>query len=359
MIEKILGDFSPWHFLFEFAIGGAIIVFAGQFLARAAKSIAEITGIGQTWIGLTVLSIVTSLPEFSANISGVAFGAPEIAAGNIFGSNVFNILVIGILDFIQGRGGITNKISIRQILPASLGIALTSIAIISILTMEYVPVNANYTGFFFSGIILLVFLGGNRMIYKIETRKTRKKNKMTESVEHPNAVKEFVIFILSATVIVLAGIWLIRVSVRFAEFPFVFGSREIVFGTTFVGTIVLSVITSLPELVVAISAYKMGATNMAVSNLFGSCSFNVFIFPVLEPIMLLKTGESIFQSVDCSLLIPAVLSVIMISIAVMGLIYRSTKSYLNLGWDSLLIFFFYFVGNYLFFMADVLAPSIP
>ncbi len=150
--------------------------------------------------------------------------------------------------------------------------------------------------------------------------------------------------------IVASGIWLINLATALAEFPIVLGDQTIVLGTTFVGTIVLAAVTSLPELVVAISSFRLGAVNMAVANIFGSCSINLLLIPLMDVFV---RGASIFQFASPTLLIPATMSVIMMAIAVMGLIYRSSKSYLSMGWDGLLIFFMYFVGNYLFFYTSV------
>ncbi len=348
--ELILNKVYGWAFFIEFPIAALVILIAGMNLSKYGDAIGSLTGLGQTWVGLTLLSVVTSLPELVVNISSVAYGVPEIVLGNVYGSNVFNIFVIGVLDIVQGHGPIMRQINIRQILPAALGILLSVLGILAIVVVSIVGDVASQMGTFFSIVIVVLFLGGNRMIYSLETRKARR----TQQVEDEEPVipksKAFVMFFINTLFIVGAGIWLINIATELSEFPILLGERTIVLGTTFVGTIVLAAITSLPELVVAISSFRMGAVNMAVANLFGSCGFNVVLIPMMDFFI---TGASIYQYADSTLLIPATMSVIMMTIAVMGLIYRSTKSYLTMGWDGLLIFFMYFLGNYLFFYTSV------
>jgi cation:H+ antiporter len=161
-------------------------------------------------------------------------------------------------------------------------------------------------------------------------------------VTYLNLKKPIINFILYSLVIVVAGIWLISLSKALSTFPFHVYDKTLILGETIVGTIVLALVTSLPEVVIAITALRMGAANMAVANIFGSCTFNIFIIALLEPFV---HGGSVFSFVSISVLIPAVLSIILMSIAVMGLIYRSHKSYFSLGWDGILIFFFYITGN--------------
>jgi len=87
-----------------FTICAAIIIYSGTQLSYYGDKIAELTGLGRAWVGLILMSSVTSLPELITGISSVAIvNAPNLAAGDIFGSCVFNLLILSILD---ARGNI-------------------------------------------------------------------------------------------------------------------------------------------------------------------------------------------------------------------------------------------------------------
>src|SRR3990172_451335 len=86
----------------SFIICTSAIVYSGTKLAKYGDIIAEKTGMGRAWIGLVLMASVTSLPELVTGISSVTYaGVPDIAAGDVLGSYVFNMLILAILDAIQ------------------------------------------------------------------------------------------------------------------------------------------------------------------------------------------------------------------------------------------------------------------
>src|SRR5690606_23739230 len=81
-----------------FTLAAAVIFVAAPHLASSAATIAEVTGIGSTFVGSTLVALATSLPELVATIAAVRIGAPDIAVGNIFGSNAFNMVLLVPID---------------------------------------------------------------------------------------------------------------------------------------------------------------------------------------------------------------------------------------------------------------------
>lgn len=87
-----------------------LIVVAGVKLCHYGDVIADKTGLGGTWIGLVMVATVTSLPELATGIASVTVAAaPDIAVGDVFGSCVFNLVIIVILDLVH-RGESVYKI---------------------------------------------------------------------------------------------------------------------------------------------------------------------------------------------------------------------------------------------------------
>ncbi len=72
-------------------------------MVRAADQIATTSGLGHTFIGTTLVALITSLPELVTTIAAFRMGAPELALGNIFGSNTFNLLLLLPLDALQSE----------------------------------------------------------------------------------------------------------------------------------------------------------------------------------------------------------------------------------------------------------------
>jgi hypothetical protein len=76
-----------------------LVVLVGTWLSQSADVLAEKSGLGRTWVGAVLLAGATSLPELATGVSAVVvFNAPDLAAGGIFGSCLFNLLLLVLLD---------------------------------------------------------------------------------------------------------------------------------------------------------------------------------------------------------------------------------------------------------------------
>jgi cation:H+ antiporter len=84
-----------------FAVCAAAILLAGPFLAEAADKLAEETGLGGTFVGTTLVAFSTSLPELVSSLAAVRLGAHDLAIGNVYGSNAFNMVLLAPLDAIH------------------------------------------------------------------------------------------------------------------------------------------------------------------------------------------------------------------------------------------------------------------
>jgi cation:H+ antiporter len=107
---------------------GLAILIVAPYLAEAAGKIADETGLGKTFIGSTLLAFCTSLPEFVSTITAVRMGAFDLAVGNIFGSNSFNMIILVPLDFMHA-GNLLGAVSRTHILTGLAIVFATSIAV--------------------------------------------------------------------------------------------------------------------------------------------------------------------------------------------------------------------------------------
>lgn len=93
-----------------FAVSGAAILLAGPFLASSADRLATSSGLGHTFVGSAFVAVSTSLPELVTSLVAVRLGAFELAVGNIFGSNAFNMVILLPLDVVSA-GPLLSRVS--------------------------------------------------------------------------------------------------------------------------------------------------------------------------------------------------------------------------------------------------------
>jgi cation:H+ antiporter len=323
-----------------FLVCTAAIVYSGTRLSRHGDVIAEKTGLGKVWIGMILMASVTSLPELVTGISSVTFaGVPDIAVGDVLGSCVFNILIIAILDAVYRIMPISAKAHQGNILSAGFGIILLCMVTISIFLGKYIsPIGwiGPYSLFF-----ILIYFVAIRLVYSYEKRQISAliKEKAIELRYKDIPTKTAVVrYILNAAVIIVAATFLPKIGEGIA--------KATGLGQTFVGNIFIALSTSLPELVVSMSAVKIDAIDLAIGNLFGSNIFNIFILAI-DDIFFIK--GPILSFANTNNIISALSAIAMTTIAIIGLTYRSSKKSLLLSWDSIGIVIFYFLNMLLLY----------
>jgi len=324
-----------------FLLCTGVIVYSGAKLSKYGDIIAEKTGLGRAWIGLVLMASVTSLPELVTGISSVTFaGVPDIAVGDVLGSCVFNMLIIAVLDALYRIMPISSKAHQGNILSAAFGILLLGMVTISIFLGRTVP-PLGWIGPY-SLMFILIYLIAIRLIYSYEKRQiaTLLKEKAFElKYNHIQTKTAVMNYILNAFIVVIAATFLPKIGEGIAATTGL--------GQTFVGNIFIAFSTSLPEVVVSISAVRMDAIDLAIGNLFGSNIFNIFILAIDD---LFFTAGPILSFANKNHIIPALSAIMMTGIAIIGLTYRSTKKPLLLAWDSIGIVIIYIINMMLLYM---------
>ncbi|GMT41642.1 MAG: cation transporter [bacterium] len=316
--------------LVQFLSAAAIVAVSGTILTKYADRLADKLGISSALIGLLLLSFITSLPELGATISVVwHVGKPNIAAGNIFGSNTFNILIIAVMDFMIGSASLYAISKVSHTKSALLAMLMTAVSICAI-TFGGIGIFGDRIGAE-TLALLAVYVGGVYFIFKEEK----------ESGHHPaEAERESVVFeagvvFASGVCVVLAGYWLANVS---DEIELVTG-----WGESFVGYIFLAIATSLPELVVSVTAVRLKAYDMAVANIFGSCFFNILMFTLADPFYHAPLLGDV-SSVNIGL---AAVSFVMLGVA--GAAFAAGRRGMRSGMVKWIIIALYLLGSFVIF----------
>ena len=328
----------------QFIACTALILFSGSRLSLYGDIIAEKAGMGRTWIGVVLMASVTSLPELITGISSVTiFNLPNIAAGDVLGSCMFNMLIIAMLDFMGGSTPLSARAHQGQVLGAGFGILLLGLVAISLFASPSFPRLGwiSFSSLVFIGGYLIairtVFLYEKRRIGEFVTERAEE-----AKYERISKARAYTIYGLNAVVIIAAATYLPHLGERIAELT---GLSK-----TFVGSIFIAVSTSLPEVVVTVGALRLGAIDIALGNLFGSNLFNIGILAVDD---LFYTRGPLLSQVSGNHIVSALAAIIMTAIAIIALTYQTTTKRHFFAWDSIGIVLVYVSATLILYLTGI------
>jgi cation:H+ antiporter len=337
----------------QFAVCAGLILFSGSLLSRYADMLAEKTGMGRTWIGLVMLATITSLPELGTGVSSVTVaGTPDIAVGDVLGSCVFNLMLIGLIDLMVRPEPILSRVDQGHILSAAFGILLIGLA-----AWGLVPASGGTLGWGlwfgpYTPLIWIVYGTAVRMVFQFEKKRMAAFVKTEAEALHYEAVPLKRVYgnvAIHAGVVVGAGTWLPFIGDRIAE--------STGLGGTFVGNLLIAASTSLPEIVTSVTAVRLAAPDLAIANLFGSNLFNLAILSIDDFLYLkgplLSHVSVIHQS-------SAIAALMMTGIGITGLMYRARKkAWANVSWDGMALLALYFLNAYMIYHLAAGVPEAP
>jgi len=253
-----------WIDWLTFLLSATAIVLAGIRLAPFGDALGNRIGIGQGWIGLIFLATLTSIPEMTTTVTGASIGVPNIAIGNAFGSNLFNVVIVAIMDIIlliRRKPAFLSRVHPYHTISGGLSILLTTLAILGIVLK---PTWSLFGVSPISFLLLIGYAGGVFLLFRAERQIEAEDIDGEDSMSFSRAL---VGFLLCGAVIVASGFFLIHSSKAITTASGLSAS--------FMGAILVAIVTSLPELATSIGALRIGAHDMIVANLFGSNMFNI------------------------------------------------------------------------------------
>lgn len=328
----------PW---LEFALCVVLVAIAGPILTQYADVIARLTGLSRSWVGLMLLATATSLPELFTGVSAVAAaGAPNIAVGNALGSCIFNLAMLVLLDELSREEPMYRRIDQGHILTAGFGVIMLGSAGAFLLLSQSAPTFqflhiSGYTPF-----IIILYLVAMRAAFVYE-RRVRRPPPLIKPETDITLRQALIRYLAAGLVIFAVGSWLPFIGRDIAE---VMGWK-----TTFVGTLLIAGATTVPELVVTVSALRLGAVDMAIGNLLGSNLFDVLILAIDD---IAFTQGPLLSSVSPTHAITAFAAVIMSGIFIVAMLYRpETRLRGTIGWVSLSLLVVYLFTSYAIYLA--------
>lgn len=331
--------FTAW---IQFAAALVLIGYAGTALSRYGDVIASKTGLGGTWVGIALLATVTSVPELVTGVSAVRLAdKPDIAVGTVLGSCVFNMVILVVLDVIARGRSVFELAGQGHILSAGLGVLLISVVGFSLLLAQEDGGgwSLGYVGVY-TPLIVVIYFASVRAVFRYERKNPGAEDPPAEFTNATSMPQAAVAFGISSVVVIAVSLWL----------PFVASDLAAAMGwyETFVGTLFVAVITSLPEVVVTVAALRIGAVNLAIANLFGSNMFNIGVIAVGD---LFYTKGPILAHVESIHVLSAFSAVMMTGVAIVGLQYRPQgRLFGKLGWASLMLVTLYLLNSYVVYL---------
>jgi cation:H+ antiporter len=291
-----------------FVAAGMLLVLAGTVQTRAADAIAEITGLGRLFVGSLLLAAATSMPELATDVSAVRFGAVNLGAGDLFGSSLANMLILAAIGYVSAGTPVFRAATPIHAVTACLAIVLNAAAGVFVLARLEQP---GWPIGIESPLLVAGFVVGMRIVYThrtdggpVEDRPTRR---WTPHLR--GALLRFSLAGAGLLVTAPAFAWSAK---RIAELSGL--------GTTFVGTWLVGLATSMPEMVTAVAALRLGAVDLAVGNLFGSNALNMVVFFAMD---LAYPGGSIFAALDPAHALSALLAVVLMALGLAAIVLRS------------------------------------
>ncbi|KAB8172356.1 calcium/sodium antiporter [Lysobacter maris] len=241
-------------------IGLVALVGGAELLVRGAARIALATGLSPLVVGLTVVALGTSAPELATSLGAALQGSPDIAVGNVLGSNIANVLlVLGIAALVAPL------VVARQLiwLDAPLLVGIAGAVWLMSLDHRIGPIE---------GIALVLGAAAYTVLLVWMSRRGQGIAEAGDDLDDmPKRPLWFnlLLFVAGLALLVLGARWLVQSAVTIAQS---LGVSELIIGLT-----VIAIGTSLPEIATSILAVARGQRDLAAGNVIGSCIFNLLL----------------------------------------------------------------------------------
>jgi cation:H+ antiporter len=244
-------------------VGLVLLVASAEFLVRGAARLAAEVGISPLVVGLTVVAYGTSAPELAVSVMSSFNGQPDIALGNIVGSNIFNILVIlGLAALITPL--VVAQQLVRFDVPVMIGISFL------VFVFGYDGNVGRIEGLIlFSGAVAYTtyLIRLSRRESRSETGADESNSREPASSDRQLWLKNIALILVGVGGLVIGSKLLVDGAVMIARH---FGVSELIIGLT-----IISAGTSLPEVATSVVAAIRGERDIAVGNVVGSNIFNI------------------------------------------------------------------------------------
>ena len=250
-----------WLYILYIVLGIVLVLWGADRLTDGAVGVAEKLRVPQIVIGLTVVAVGTSMPELCVSLVSALRGTPDLAVGNIVGSNVFNsLLIVGTAALVSPMAILPT--TVRKDIP----FAMVAAILLTILCLDGKLSRLD------AGILFAMFL-----YFMYITLTGARKGKKVESAEPDGETGKTAMPVWKAALLIVIGLTCLIVGSN----VFVEGATAVAkalhVSDAVIGLTVVAVGTSLPELATTVVSARKGNSGIAIGNVLGSNVFNILL----------------------------------------------------------------------------------
>jgi len=322
----------------QFFLSAAAIVFVASQMTKYAHVIAVRTRLGGMFVGTLLVATATSSPEIITNVSSVRLGVPNLAAGDLFGSCMFNMLILALLDVVHFRERILRRVAISHALTAALATLLAGMAALFVLAR--IPWRIGWLGLD-SLSLIVIYIGGMWLIQR-ESRRHGTPVGIELDVPGIRLTHAIIGFVVCVVALAFISPWLVRAAKQIALITGL--------GTGFVGVTLFAFVTSLPEVVTMLVSVRLGAFDMTVGDLFGSNIFNMLALAITDGFYV---QGLFFSDINANFALAGLIVVLLINLALVGNLARLERRIWFVELDALLIILSFIGGMILLYQRGV------
>ena len=323
-----------------FACVAALIGWFGIKMTRTARDLAHQTGLGEALVGALFIGASTSLSGITTSVTAASAGYAELAVSNGLGGIAAQTTFLALADIAYRRANLEHAAaSAENLFMAAFVMVLLSLhaLALSLPTVSFLAIHPATLA------IVIVYVFGVRLLARTHVmpmwlpRRTADTRAESADNQHRRRHRQlwrlWLRFLGYATVVALAGWALAQLAIPLGD--------KTGLSHGIVGGLFTAVSTSIPELVVAITAVRMGALNLAVGDIIGGNAFDTLFISASD--IAYREGP-IYASISSTEQFWLANSMVMTGVLLMGLIYRERRGPANIGLESVLLLVLYFGG---------------
>ncbi|EGL82363.1 sodium/calcium exchanger membrane region [Caldalkalibacillus thermarum TA2.A1] len=338
-----------------FVISALVTIVVAVRLSTYADVISHKTAFGGMIIGAVLLAVATSLPEVTTSVTSILINSPDLAVGNVLGSNLFNLLIIAVFDLYfrqqQGLLHTTRALKYTAVLALYLSMAVF-LFLLAKFPYEIWGVGVDtlfLIAVYGTGMVLIsrlnkedgaeVSVPVTRQTMSIPVKAEAERGRQPNDPSRDIPVRQaWIGFIVASVIILVAGSVLTMTGDRIAELTGL--------GSTFVGSFLIAASTSLPESVSVYTAFQLRNYQLAIGSVLSSNLFNILILGLTD--LLYRKGPLLYMA-DETHRLTAMSAIVLLGIVLYAMGRRQPRP-LFYPLPSAMLVVLYFVYSYLIYV---------
>ncbi|EAR51113.1 Sodium/calcium exchanger membrane region protein [Oceanicola granulosus HTCC2516] len=330
-----LSNLPLWPTTLIFLASAVAIALAGWRLSGVADELADRTGMGEVVAGALFVGAATSLPGAITSVSTAAQDAPDLAVGNALGGLTAQTAFIAVADIFYRRANLEHAAaSVTGLAQGALLVVLLTVPLIASTAPSWTfwgihPATIGIPLIYGFGLRLLGQIQETQLWEPVQTDETREQISETEDKPEGHMRSLWVRFLVLAGITAVAGYTIGESSLGLVELTPLDG--------TGVGTVFAGVANSLPELVTAIAAVRMGAVSLAMGDVIGGNAFEVMFLAAADVVH----DGSIYAEIDATQRGTALIAITMTGVLLLGMLRRQKEGFAKIGFESVIVLALY------------------